>query len=320
MLIDDVTISIKAGAGGDGLVAWNKNKMSLGPTGGDGGKGGDLYLKGVLNIGALSRFRNIKDFSAPDGKMGGGQRKTGKDGQDLVLEVPIGTVVHNLTTGKKTEIKHNDETLLVAKGGEGGRGNYSFRSSRNTSPKKSTPGLAGEKARLRLELKLIADVGLIGYPNAGKSTLLNSLTSAQSKVANYPFTTLEPSLGVYYELIIADIPGLIEGAAEGKGLGIKFLRHIERTRILFHLISAHSADPVKEYKTIREELRKYSKKLLAKKEYVFLSRCDDIPENMLQMRLDQLKKAKIDCIPLSILEDDKMENIKKVLNEIKAEK
>lgn len=320
MLIDDVTISIKAGAGGDGLVAWNKNKMSLGPTGGDGGKGGDVYLRGVLNIGALSRYRNIKDFAAKNGKMGQGQRKTGKDGPDLILDVPIGTVLHNLTTKKTSEIKHNEETLLVASGGIGGRGNYSFRSSRNTTPKKFTAGKSGEKFRLRLELKLIADVGLIGFPNAGKSTLLNALTSAHSKVANYPFTTLEPSLGVYYELILADIPGLIAGAAEGKGLGIKFLRHIERTNILFHLISADAKDPVKEYKTIRDELRKYSKNLLKKTEYVFLSKCDNISQSMLERRLNELKKAKIKCEPLSILEDDKMDVVKDILNEIKLNK
>lgn len=320
MLIDDVTISVKAGTGGDGLVAWNKNKMSLGPTGGDGGKGGDVYLRGVLNIGALSRFRNIKDFAANDGKTGEGQRKTGKDGKGLVLDVPIGTVVHNLSNKQTLEIERVDQQLLIAKGGEGGRGNFSFRSSRNTSPKQYTSGKPGEKFRLRLELKLIADVGLIGFPNAGKSTLLNSLTSARSKVANYPFTTLEPNLGVYYELILADIPGLIAGAAEGKGLGIKFLRHIERTKILFHLISAHSKDPAKDYRTIRNELRKYSKKLLQKKEYVFLSRCDDVPENILQMRLGQMKKAKIECSPISILEDDKMQEVKNILNQIKLEK
>ena len=320
MLIDDVTISISAGSGGDGLVAFNKNKMSLGPTGGDGGKGGDVYIKGVSNIGALSRFRNTKDFTAADGRQGGGQRKTGKDGDDLLLDVPIGTVIHNLQTKKSSEISHIDERILVAQGGGGGRGNYSFRSSRNTTPKQATTGESGEKFKLRLELKLIADIGLVGFPNAGKSTLLNSLTEAQSKVANYPFTTLEPHLGVYYELILADIPGLIEGASEGKGLGIKFLRHVERTKTLFHLVSADSSSPIKDYRAIRRELGKYNKDLLKKKEYVFLSKCDNLEPKELEKKLAKFKKAKVACVPLSILEDERMDYLKTILNKIKDQK
>lgn len=320
MLIDDVTITVTAGSGGDGLVSFNKNKMSLGPTGGDGGSGGDVYFKGVSNIGALSQFRGIKTFSADNGRRGGGQRKTGYDGDDLILSIPIGTVIHNLDNNKDFEINHIGETLLVASGGQGGRGNFFFRSSRNTTPKRATKGEKGDQFRFRLELKLIADIGLVGFPNAGKSTLLNTLTESQSKVANYPFTTLEPHLGVYYELIIADIPGLIEGASVGKGLGTKFLRHIERTNILFHLISAESANPKKDYQTIRIELGKYNKKLLKKEEYVFLSKCDNVDQPSLRKKIGILRKLNPRCYPLSILDDKTVANLRKILNKIKTEK
>src|SRR3990167_6205082 len=277
MLIDDITIKVVAGDGGDGMVAFNKNMMSLGPTGGSGGKGGYVYMEGVSDLGALTRLRNAKVFKAGNGGIGGRQYNDGSDGDDLIINVPVGTVVHNLDTKQDVEVTKIGEKLLVAKGGYGGKGNFHFRSSKNTSPKQYQKGLPGEAFQMRLELKLIADVGLIGLPNAGKSSLLNELTEAKSKVANYAFTTLEPHLGVYYDLILADIPGIIEGASDGKGLGAKFLRHIERTKILFHLISAESADPVRDYKIIRKELSSYSKNLAEKTEYVFLSKSDVVP-------------------------------------------
>ena len=254
MLIDDVTIKIKAGDGGSGSVAFNKTKMSLGPTGADGGNGGNVYLESESNLGALIQFRYKKELTAQNGERGKTQLNDGADGQDLVLKVPVGTVVHNLTTGQDMEIVSIGQRLLIAKGGRGGRGNYKFRSSTNTSPEEFEKGALGEEFELRLELKLIADVGFIGLPNVGKSSLLNELTNAKSKVANYPFTTLDPNLGAYYELILADIPGLLEGASQGRGLGIKFLRHIERTKTLFHFISAESTNPVSDYKIIRQEL------------------------------------------------------------------
>ena len=316
MLIDDVKIKIFSGKGGDGRVAFNKIKMNKGPTGGDGGQGGDVYFRGIANIGALSRFRGKKVFRALDGKMGGDQKRSGKNGSDLVLDVPVGTVIHFLERQISKEIIKIDEKIPVARGGRGGKGNFFFRSSRNTTPMTAEKGGKGQQFDLRLELKLIADVGLIGFPNVGKSSLLNMLTNAKSRVANYPFTTLEPNLGAYYELILADIPGLIEGASFGKGLGIKFLRHIERTKIFFHLISAQSEDPVKDYKAIRKELGEYNKNLLKKKEFVFLSKKDMVLEKDWKEKLKALKKINPKVLAISILDDRDMEKVRKILGEI----
>ena len=272
MLIDDITIRISGGHGGRGAVAFNKNMKSLGPTGARGGNGGNVFFLGVSDLNALNRFRNEKEFSAQNGENGKGQNNDGKTGTDVVLNVPVGTIVHNLTNGSETEIVKIGDKVMIAKGGHGGKGNYHFRSAVNTSPTQFKEGTPGEEFELRLELKMIADVGFIGLPNAGKSSLLNELTKAKSKVANYPFTTLEPNLGAYYELILADIPGLIEGAAAGKGLGIKFLRHVERTKTLFHFVSAESESPVKDYRVIRKELKKYSPALIKSLNMYFLQK------------------------------------------------
>jgi len=321
MLIDDVTIKIKAGNGGKGAVAFNKNLMSLGPAGGSGGKGGSIYLEGVPDLNALGQFRYKKDIEAKNGADGRGQFRDGIDGIDLELLVPVGTIIHKkMKTNEIKEVLKIGEKILIAKGGRGGKGNFHFRSSTNTTPKQFQPGLAGENFTARLELKLIADVGLIGLPNAGKSSLLNEFTKAKSKVANYPFTTLEPNLGTYYELILADIPGLIEGASTGKGLGIKFLRHIERTKILFHLISAESENPVKDYKIIKKELETHSKELVKKTEYVFLSKSDMIPVAEIKKKITALKKINENIFPISVYDWDSLEKVKKILNEIKAEK
>lgn len=320
MLVDDVTIELAAGNGGSGLVAFNKNMMSLGPTGGSGGNGGNVCLVGTENIGALNQFRHKKSFSAQKGENGKRQRKDGANGENLCLKVPVGTVIHNLTTKTQSEIEKIGQKKTIVRGGEGGRGNYLFRSSRNTTPKEKEEGKSGEQARLRLELKLIADVGFVGLPNVGKSTLLNLLTNAKSRVANYPFTTLEPHLGAYYELLLADIPGLIEGASKDKGLGIKFLRHVERTKTLFHFISCESKDPAKDHKTIRNELKAYNPKLLNKTEYVFLSKTDLIQEKEIKAKLDALKKEGIEALPISQLDDDSIEKVRNLLNEIKEEK
>lgn len=320
MLIDDITISVSAGDGGRGAVAFNKNMKSLGPTGATGGTGGNVYCEGVMDLSALRQFRFKKKLAAGTGEKGGIQFSDGKDGADLILKVPVGTVIHNLDNGTDREITAVGQRILVAKGGHGGKGNFHFRSPRNTSPTEFQEGLPGEKFAIRLELKLIADVGLIGLPNAGKSSLINELTNAKSKVANYPFTTLEPNLGVHYGLILADIPGLIEGASDGKGLGIKFLRHIERTRILFHLISAESEQPAKDYKILRAELAIYNKKLLDKKEYLFLSKSDMLSPAELKKKLTILKKINPNVLPLSIHDSDSLETVKKILNTISKEK
>ncbi|MDD5750589.1 MAG: GTPase ObgE [Candidatus Pacebacteria bacterium] len=320
MLVDDVKIKIKAGDGGDGTVAFNKTKLSLGPTGGRGGDGGSIYFEGVADLGALSQFRHKKDIAGENGEKGGQQMKDGQEGQDLILKVPVGTVVHYLATGENAEITAIGQRLLAAKGGKGGRGNYTFRSSTNTSPKEFQKGEAGQECELRLELKLIADVGFVGLPNVGKSSLLNALTNAKSKVANYAFTTLEPNLGVYFELILADIPGLIEGASEGKGLGIKFLRHIERTRTLFHFISAESSEPFKDYEVIRKELSAYNKELLSRTEYIFLSKTDLASKEEVAEKLKELSALNKQVIPVSITDKESIARVEELLREIIRQK
>lgn len=320
MLIDDVKISVTAGHGGKGTVAFNKTKMSLGPTGGSGGKGGSVFVEGISDLSVLNKFRFKKDFNAENGKDGMPQLHDGHDGKDLILSVPLGTVVHKLNTGEDVEVTKIGQREFVAQGGRGGKGNYLFRSSTNTTPKEFEEGEIGELFNLRLELKLIADVGFVGLPNVGKSSLLNELTNAKSKVANYPFTTLEPNLGAYYELILADLPGLIEGASKGKGLGIKFLRHVERTKILFHLIAADSADPVLDYKTVRGELEVYNKLLLEKPEYIFVSKSDTVSQDAAAGIIDKLKKINQNVMPISIFDWDSIERVRKILNDLISEK
>jgi len=356
MLIDDVEVKIKAGDGGKGAVAFNKNLMSLGPVGGSGGKGGSIYIEGVSDLGALNKFRFKKEIKAQNGRDGRSQFRDGNDAKDLVLPVPVGTVAHfersekkgsaeqseagsyfeqsekqgspeqseggsyNLKTGEDIEITKIGQQAVIARGGVGGRGNFHFRSSINTTPKEFEYGAPGEFLEIRFELKLIADVGFVGLPNVGKSSLLNELTNAKSKVANYPFTTLEPNLGVYYDLIIADIPGLIEGASKGKGLGIKFLRHVERTKILFHFVAADSADPVADYKMVRSELKTYNKLLLEKPEYLFISKKDAVSENTANEVAETLKKLNKNIIQISIFDWDSIELVKKILNSLILEK
>lgn len=317
MLIDEVTIQLEAGNGGKGAVAFQKVKLALGPTGGDGGRGANVYLEGSTDINALAYFANKKIIHAENGKDGRGQFIDGRSGEDLVLKVPAGTKITNVSTGYVQEITEPGERLLVAGGGIGGRGNFKFRSGSNTTPKESEPGKEGDITQYKFELRLVADVGLIGLPNAGKSSLLNELTNAKSRVANYAFTTLEPHLGAYYEIIIADIPGLIEGASEGKGLGVKFLKHIERTKKLFHLVSAESGDPIADYKVIRAELEAFNPELSAKEEFVLLTKTDAVSPEVLKEKLTAFKKAKISVTPISILDADSMTAVKKILNSIK---
>ncbi len=320
MLIDDVTIEVIAGNGGDGSVAFNKNMKELGPTGATGGIGGSVYCHGVADIGALNHFRNTKEARAGLGEVGGMQYRDGKDGEDTDFPVPVGTVIHNLDAGTDTEVTAIGQRLLVAKGGRGGKGNYHFRSSLNTSPKRFQKGTPGEHFQVRLELKLIADVGLIGLPNAGKSSLLNELTRAQQKVANYPFTTLEPGLGVYFELIIADIPGLIEGAAGGKGLGIKFLRHVERTRTLLHLVSCESDNPVRDWRIVRAEMGAYNPAILEKREYVLLTKTDTTGPAEIAHATDAFKAIGVDIIPFSIHDSNAVGKVQQVLRTVIAAK
>ncbi len=319
MLIDNVSVTVKAGKGGRGAVAFSKIKMSLGPTGGSGGKGGNAYLEAVSDMGALRRFRSTKDFAAENGRDGRPSFRDGHTGKDLILLVPRGTIVHGSADGQTHELTKIGERVLVAKGGNGGKGNFQYKSSRNTTPKQSQPGLPGEACALELELKLIADVGIIGLPNVGKSSFLNAVTNAQSPVANYHFTTLEPYLGSYYGLILADIPGLIEGASHGKGLGTKFLRHIERTRILLHFIDANTDDPVRDYKVIRGELGAHNSLLLKKPEHIFVTKIDTVDKKRVDEIARALKKhirAK-EIFSISINNPESMVIAKKLLNDIK---
>ncbi len=318
MLIDDVTIKVKAGRGGDGLSAFSKVVLENGPTGGDGGRGGNVVAEGVADLGALRQFRHKKKVKAGDGQPGGQNKREGARGKDVVIKVPVGTVIYNLTKNTQQEITKIGSQIVIAKGGNGGFGNYHYRSSQNTSPTRANEGAPGEEFDIRLELKLIADIGLIGYPNVGKSTFLNTFTSAKSKVANYQFTTLEPHLGVYYGLILADIPGLIEGASQGKGLGHKFLQHIERTKMLFHFIASDSIDPINDYLIIRKELEAFNSKMLDKKEWIILSRIDEVEQKELKAIKKKLKRYNKNIKTLSVLDDKSIKEMKKFLNKIKS--
>lgn len=316
MLTDEVKIKVFAGRGGDGVVAFNKTKMSLGPTGGTGGKGGNVYFKGVSNLSALNKYKNKREHYAVNGKNGRADNSDGHSGEDIFLTVPIGSVLHNLTTGKDIDVIEVDKLILVAEGGLGGRGNFCFRSSINTSPEEYENGKPGEKFEFLLELRLIADIGLIGLPNIGKSSLLNELTKANVKVANYEFTTLEPNLGALEGVIIADIPGLIEGASSGRGLGIKFLKHIKRTKALAHCISLESENLEKDYAIIRKELGDYDPELLSKQEIIILTKSDLVDKKIIDKKIKKIKKINPRVEVVSAYDWDSLQNIRKVFLEL----
>jgi len=316
MLIDEAQITIKAGDGGDGLVHLysDGNRPKGGPDGGKGGDGGDLYFRAVSDISRLNQFRYSKKFEAENGQPGGKNNRSGAKGHDLFLDVPVGTII-NYDNGTSKELTEVGEVFLAAKGGRGGWGNHHFRSATNQTPKEFQHGQKVNTKNIFLQLKLIADVGLIGLPNAGKTSLLNELTAANAKVANYAFTTLEPNLGVMKSGgIIADIPGLIEGASNGRGLGIKFLKHIERTKLLVHCLSTESQDPLHDYQTVRNELSSYSSKLSEKPELIILTKSDLVsPE-----KLSSLQKKLNAKLAVSIIDTDSLKKlndlIAKVLN------
>jgi len=276
-LVDELTIAAQAGRGGDGVVRWLhlKGVEYAGPSGGNGGDGGNIYVRGVRDVSLLARYRGEKKFKAGRGSDGESLSKHGKRGDDLVIDVPVGSLVHNRDTGEVHEVMEEGQQILILKGGRGGAGNEVFKSSVNRTPDVAMPGGEGEEAQLYVELQLIAQAGLIGLPNAGKSSLLNALTGASAKIGSYAFTTLDPNLGVLYGYILADIPGLIEGASEGKGLGAKFLRHIARTELLIHCVSLESENPEDDYKVVRQEISKYSAADLAgKHEVIVLTKTD----------------------------------------------
>ena len=283
--IDEVTITVQSGNGGKGCVSFRREKFIPrgGPDGGDGGKGGDIILSTTYRKRTLYHFIYQKHFKAENGAHGQGKQKTGKNGRNLTIELPPGTLVIDADTGHLIkDLVNTAETFVILKGGRGGQGNTKFKTSTHRTPRFAQPGEPGETRTLKLELKLLADVGIIGLPNAGKSTLIAAISSARPKIANYPFTTLTPSLGVVQTgraepFVVADIPGLIKGAHKGTGLGIKFLRHIERTRILIHLIDISSIDPndpLQQYDTINQELAMYNEKLVQKPQLVVLNKLD----------------------------------------------
>lgn len=315
MFIDEADITLQGGHGGAGIVSFGK-KMGSGPDGGNGGSGGDVYFTAVNDITLLAQFTVQTAFEAGLGRPGGRNRQTGKDGIDLEIKLPLGTtVIEKESKEMLFEMEHIGQRELICKGGKGGRGNYEFRSSRRTTPEFSQPGLPGEKKGLFLILKLIADFGLIGLPNAGKSSLLNELTNARVKTASYVFTTLTPNLGVFKGFVIADIPGLIEGASTGRGLGVSFLKHIEKVGVLLHCISSETADPEADYKTIREELENYNKELLNKPEIILITKSDLTDTKTIEKINKKLKNKAKKVLTVSIHDWESIEELKNVLSE-----
>ncbi len=335
--IDELTIYAEAGKGGNGVVRWRQEKFipKGGPAGGDGGRGGDFFALAVRDIGALARYKAKKEFIAERGEDGGGKSLHGKNGEDYVLELPIGTIITNLDTEQTWQLIKEGEKVLLLKGGYGGFGNEHFKGSTNTTPQEANEGGEGEKGNFKIELEIFADLGLIGLPNAGKSSLLNMLTNAKAKVANYAFTTLDPNLGVFYGFVLADIPGLIEGASAGKGLGFKFLRHVKRTKMLAHLVSFENSDPsnfigtdgmMKTYKEVRKELEKYDKEnklgtegLSNKDEIIILTKTDVVTDpKLIDKQIKKFEKLGKKVFVLSLYDDASIKNLSDALAQVLA--
>ena len=319
--LDQAKIYIKAGNGGSGSASFRREKFVEygGPDGGDGGDGGSIIVQSDRNLNTLIDFRFAQHFKAEHGKPGSKRNKTGANGGDLILKVPLGTQVYEEDNNTLIyDFTKNKEKYLVASGGKGGLGNVRFKSSTNRAPRKKTNGKLGEEFWIWLQLKVIADIGIIGKPNAGKSSLLAALTRAKPKIANYPFTTINPNLGVSYyggkEITLADIPGLVEGAHKGIGLGDKFLRHIERCKILLHLIDLSEDDLLNSYKKIKSELSNYDKNLMKKKEIIFFNKSDLLDDEKIDEKLKEFKKKiKNDYEIVSVYSSKDIQKIKKLL-------
>ncbi len=316
MFIDEIKFFAKAGRGGDGVVRWRREKFidKGGPNGGDGGRGGSIFAVAVSDIHLLSKYKHKKTFDAERGFDGAGGSRHGKDGKDLIIELPVGSIITNVESGASVSLEEPGQKELLLKGGHGGFGNEQFKTSINTTPTKATKGTIGEQGNFKIELELFADIGLIGLPNAGKSSLLNSITNAQAKIGSYQFTTLDPNLGDFYGHIIADIPGLIEGASEGKGLGIKFLKHIKRTKTLAHLISFENGkDMMRVYKQIRKELGAYDKSLLEKDEIIVLTKTDMVDQKTIDKAIKDFDKLDNPVLTLSLYDDNSIKVFMKEL-------
>ena len=324
--IDEMTIEASAGRGGDGVVRWRQEKFipKGGPAGGDGGRGGDFYVSALRDVHILSRYKSRKKFSAGRGEDGGNKSLHGKNGEDFVLDLPVGSTITNLETDQKWTLLSEGEKIMLLRGGYGGFGNEHFKSSTNTTPIESREGKDGDRGNFKIELELFADLGLVGLPNAGKSSLLNAVTNARALVGDYAFTTLDPNLGDFYGYIIADIPGLIEGASEGKGLGVKFLRHIKRTKMLAHLVSFENSNMLKTYKEVRKELAKYDKSsgldkdgLSAKEEIIILTKADVAEDpKVIKKKIQDFKKVSKKVLVLSLFDDKMIKDLKKELTKI----
>lgn len=311
MFVDEVKLKIVAGRGGNGRASFFPNRK--GPNGGDGGNGGSVYIGIDKQLSNLNKYSGISQFVGNEGGLGGPNKRHGSHGEDLTIFVPVGTTVVDIETKQQTELTDQNPRVLICKGGNGGRGNDYFKSATNQTPMNATPGLPGQIRDVHLIQKLIADYGLIGIPNTGKSTLLNELTAAKAITANYAFTTLEPNLGVFDKKVIADIPGLIEGASTGKGLGIKFLKHIEKVKLLIHCISAESKDVVKDFETVMNELELYNAIVAKKDMIVLLTKIDLVSEEEVQEKLKELKKLSDRVYPISVIDPKSIETLKKLL-------
>ena len=325
--IDEVSIDVKAGDGGNGLASFRrlKNIPKGGPDGGDGGNGGSIIFRSVNNLNTLSKFRFQRKFEAENGKRGGSQNKTGSDGKDLVIEVPCGTLLYDLETDNPlADLINNQDELLICKGGKGGFGNLRYKSSTNRSPTKFTEGKEGDSLSLRLELRLLADIGLLGKPNAGKSSLVRAVSSAKPKVADYAFTTLHPSLGVvdYSEnssFVISDIPGLIAGASEGVGLGIQFLKHLSRTKVIVQIVDVYDKNPldvITEIKELSKEIINYDPDLIKKVKWLALNKIDLINTNQLEELKDELGREFQDNLHIYCISAAKKEGTQQLMRDI----
>lgn len=325
MFVDKVKVSVKAGDGGNGVVSFRKEKFvdKGGPDGGDGGNGGDVLFEASRNQNTLATFRFQKQLTAESGQAGAKRRRHGKSGKDLIVSVPIGTAVNDMEGNQLADLTHEGQRVLIAQGGRGGYGNAHFTSSTRQTPRVAEKGELGEEIELVLELKMIADVGLVGLPNAGKSTLLSVISNARPEIADYPFTTLVPNLGVVdvdqTALLFADIPGLIEGASEGKGLGDEFLRHVERTQVLVHLIDAYQEDIKAAYTTICEELRAYKTDMSNKPQIVALSKIDGLDEEIVQDRIGELKSIVVNDVPVMAISSKSGQGVKELLRAVRKE-